>query len=51
MTKIKPDHLARDAIVYVRNRPPFKSRKTSKASDDNMAWLTARVSSAGLTPK
>ena len=45
--KIKPEHLARKAIVYLRQSSEKQVRRTWKARDFSMSWRSAYAAWAG----
>jgi hypothetical protein len=47
MTKIRSEHLARSAYVYIRQSTPISSRTTTKAGEGNTGSPTAPGNSVG----
>jgi hypothetical protein len=51
MSKITAEHLARSAIVYVRQSTAIRLQTTLRANGVNMASSSADTNSVGLTFK
>ena len=51
MTKITPEHLARNAIVYIRQSSPHQVANNLESNDANTGSLSAAGSSVGATFK